>query len=261
MLLGGGVNPACSKGFTHVVIKENRMKNKTFTQKSAFTLAEVLITLGIIGVVAALTLPTLTKNYQKRQTVIQVKKTYSLLNNALEMAKKDYDTDINNWEIIHEGSLYIRSEHFAKNYLIPYLSVVEECGKSSESGCNYNSNLLSGGSYSFILKNGNVVRLAAYYNDASQSADITRIEIIFDINGKKGPNVLGKDIFEIELGGGSSYKQLNKFLPYGYISSSSCDRYYDMGISRQACTADGYKGYCLAAIMCNGWKIPDNYPW
>lgn len=42
--------------------------------KVAFTLAEVLITLGIIGVVAAMTLPTLIANYQKRQTVVQLKK-------------------------------------------------------------------------------------------------------------------------------------------------------------------------------------------
>ena len=35
----------------------------------AFTLAEILITLGIIGVVAAMTIPTLITNYQKKQTV------------------------------------------------------------------------------------------------------------------------------------------------------------------------------------------------
>ena len=39
-----------------------------------FTLAEVLITLGIIGVVAALTLPSLITNYQKKQIVAQLKK-------------------------------------------------------------------------------------------------------------------------------------------------------------------------------------------
>lgn len=43
-------------------------------QKKAFTLAEVLITLGIIGVVAAMTLPTLVGEYQKKQTATQLKK-------------------------------------------------------------------------------------------------------------------------------------------------------------------------------------------
>jgi prepilin-type N-terminal cleavage/methylation domain-containing protein len=240
-MLLGGVNPARS---------------------NAFTLAEVLITLGIIGVVAALTLPTLTKNYQKRQTEIQVKKTYSLLNNALEMAKKDYDTDINNWEILHEGSIYERSEHFAKNYLIPYLSVIEECGNwnSGKSRCGYNSKLSSNQSYSFILKNGNVINLMAGYNPNFQSEDVTRVEIFFDINGKKGPNVYGKDIFEVELGGSSMTENINKFLPYGYETNTDCNNYITTS-GNQACRAGEYKGYCLAAIMCNGWKIPDNYPW
>ena len=40
--------------------------------KKGFTLAEVLITLGIIGVVAALTLPSLITNYRKKQTVAQL---------------------------------------------------------------------------------------------------------------------------------------------------------------------------------------------
>ena len=44
--------------------------------KKAFTLAEVLITLGIIGIVAAMTLPTLIGKYQKKQTVTQLKKAY-----------------------------------------------------------------------------------------------------------------------------------------------------------------------------------------
>ena len=48
--------------------------------KKAFTMAEVLITLGIIGIVAAMTLPSLVGNYQKKQTAMQLKK--SLLSYA-----------------------------------------------------------------------------------------------------------------------------------------------------------------------------------
>ncbi len=42
------------------------IKAKNTKQTSAFTLAEVLITLAIIGIVAALTIPTLISNYQKK---------------------------------------------------------------------------------------------------------------------------------------------------------------------------------------------------
>ena len=48
----------------------------------AFTLAEVLITLGIIGVVAAMTMPVLIQNHQEKVTVTRLKKAYSILSQA-----------------------------------------------------------------------------------------------------------------------------------------------------------------------------------
>ncbi len=53
--------------------------------KFGFTLAEVLITLGVIGVVAAMTLPSLTKKYQDKLLLTQVKKSYSELENAVKL--------------------------------------------------------------------------------------------------------------------------------------------------------------------------------
>ena len=57
-------------------------KDKRF--KSAFTLAEVLITLVIIGVIAALTVPTLIQNTQKQEYVTALKKAYSTLSQATQ---------------------------------------------------------------------------------------------------------------------------------------------------------------------------------
>ena len=59
------------------------------TIKSGFTLAEVLITLGIIGVVAAMTLPSLTTKIQDRELVTRAKKTVSNIQNAALLAQKD----------------------------------------------------------------------------------------------------------------------------------------------------------------------------
>ena len=58
-------------------------------KKLGFTLAEILITLGIIGVVAAVTIPMLISNYKKRSTETQLKKAYSLLVNASRQAIAD----------------------------------------------------------------------------------------------------------------------------------------------------------------------------
>ena len=55
--------------------------------KRGFTLAEVLITLGIIGVVASMTMPVLVGNYKKKAAVSQLKKVYSLLLQSIEFSK------------------------------------------------------------------------------------------------------------------------------------------------------------------------------
>ena len=74
-----------------------RMENCTLLlKKAAFTLAEVLITLGIIGVVAAMTLPSLIQNYHEKQRVTQLKKAYSVMQNAFLMAQEEYG-DVTDW--------------------------------------------------------------------------------------------------------------------------------------------------------------------
>ena len=66
----------CNGGTTHITCFDN-------ISKAAFTLAEVLITLGIIGIVAALTMPALIANYQKQVTLNGLKKAYSQLAQAV----------------------------------------------------------------------------------------------------------------------------------------------------------------------------------
>src|SRR5574344_186397 len=66
---------------------QDDVSSDSFSRKKAFTLAEVLITLGIIGVVAALTIPTLIQNYQEKAIVTKLKQSMSLFNQAFKMAE------------------------------------------------------------------------------------------------------------------------------------------------------------------------------
>ena len=70
------------------------------TLKKGFTLAEVLITLGIIGVVAAMTLPTLINDYQAKETVTRLKKVYSIVNQAYLRALND-NGPLNSWILVN----------------------------------------------------------------------------------------------------------------------------------------------------------------
>ena len=62
-----------------------------YKQQKGFTLAEVLITLGIIGVVAAMTMPSIVGRYKEKQHTIQLQKFYSILSQAFKMAVLEYE--------------------------------------------------------------------------------------------------------------------------------------------------------------------------
>ena len=71
--------------------------------KKAFTLAEVLVTLGIIGVVAAMTMPNLMSNYQRQSYVTQLRKIHSELSQAVEAAMNDS----NNSKIVNSQRSFV----------------------------------------------------------------------------------------------------------------------------------------------------------
>ncbi len=102
---------------------------------NGFTLAEVLITLAIIGVVAALTIPTVVQNYQKTQVVTQLKKTYAALANTTNLAIAD-EGPVSGWEIgtSYSGQAAI---DFANRYLIPYLKVARNCETKTTGECEF----------------------------------------------------------------------------------------------------------------------------
>lgn len=81
-----------------------------------FTLAEVLITLGIIGVVAAMTLPVLIGKWQKLVTVNKLKAAYSLISQAIEHAESDYGS-VKDWT-------FGDADNFTNKYIRPYYEIL-----------------------------------------------------------------------------------------------------------------------------------------
>ena len=63
---------------------------KRWSIKEGFTLAEVLITIGVIGIVSALTLPNVIQNTKKNEATAKLKKFISVINQALIRAELDY---------------------------------------------------------------------------------------------------------------------------------------------------------------------------
>lgn len=73
---------------------------KIFKKSLAFTLAEVLITIGVIGVVAAITIPSLITKSRKVMVENRLKDTYSILANATRLAEGEFGADIDPSEMV-----------------------------------------------------------------------------------------------------------------------------------------------------------------
>lgn len=215
---------------------------KTYNNFSfkAFTLAEVLITLGIIGVVASLTIPTLISNYQKEQTVTQLKKNYTAISQAIKQS--EIENGSNKYWVWSKDE--IAPELAFDTYFKPYMKVLKYC--SHYSHCGYSKLLpwvgLSGEEYqvgvsdtssrvSTILQDGTF--LLVMFKTSTKT-------LYLDVNGAKPPNKVGIDLFVFEI---DSSKGL---VPAG--NGNGCKVIY-VGSD------------CAVKIMRDGWQIKDDYPW
>lgn len=222
-------------------------------------MAEVLITLGIIGIVAAMTLPSLIGNYQKKQTAMRLKEAYSLLNQAVQQSEL-VNGEINSWNFGQNHFNTQESIEFIDTYIAPFLKVTRKCYNRCIS--KVTKHTLSGREYRAYLENvaypGRSIFIANgmqiwVYTDSDEEIKIAGI--IVDINADRAPNLVGRDIFFFELKNKSTQVTLQ-----GYNKS----REVMLNDRAEGCniTARNVAGrYCGALIQHDGWEIREDYPW
>lgn len=263
----------------------------------AFTLAEVLITLGIIGVVAAVTMPVIVAKIQDRINITRWKKTYSILHNAYNQVKAQdievcathfkYDWNkCSNGNPIRDLSYGYWNPEFMYEFLSK-LKVVKTCGSydsytftdyKCKDGvdayvwyCNSGSCYTSlGGEYQ-IYRRGYAGKRSdiSYKGPQSGSAlgreaiDLQAVlledgtvlyfggegqpAVVADVNGwQKGPNMVGKDVFGVQL-------FENKMVPLGAIGSDGYDNssYGSSGCSKDIGYAHCNSIECIAGAGCS----------
>ena len=248
--------------------------------KNAFTLAEVLITLGIIGVVAAMTLPVVIANYKKNLVVSRLKSTYSLMNEAFRRSVADNGPAIY-WDY------NLKNPEFWNRYYAPYIESVKICNWGEQDSAwteSWNTNLqracsaiaynsegkrvnINNNQNKYLLKNGVGIILGG-----------TNDNFGIDLNINKTRMVYGVDYFTLLPNGTFRQEDYNKGLFYSDSEFSSlrlargeaCLLFTNGGKTSDGKTliqhcAEGYGHWslgntCGALIQCNGWEVPKDYP-
>lgn len=217
-----------------------------------FTLAETLITIGIIGVVAALTIPTLISNYRKHVVETRLEKFYSEINQAIKISEVE-NGDIlqwDSWRNIYENPkkpTYEENLGYMQKYIIPYIKTlsVEKCKTKSSSVC---ITLTNGSMFSFDSDD-----LTFYPNKKLES--------------EPKEQYLGKNCFEFILAPNDiHYTNANSKGIEPYVGSWNGNYNVLFSHSVYACTSgknvcsSNTNRYCTKIIQMNGWKIPKEYP-
>lgn len=217
--------------------------------KKGFTLAEVLITLGIIGVVAAMTLPALIQKNNEKATVSQLKKMYSIFSQAYLSVLSEYGSP-DGWGLVAkdtEDGGAIMMEKFE-----PYLKITKNCG-TREKGCysEGTSDTQRNTAAKVLLADGSAVSIKIWSNDCSinygaikQLRDMCGI-LEVDVNGLKKPNKSGVDIFRFFITKTSIY-------PYGTaLQSDSSTETHEDNLTFDYCAKHNGGLGCTAWVLYN----------
>ena len=204
------------------------------TKRFGFTLAEVLITLGIIGVVSALTAPALSTNTQKAKIGPALARFSSILGSALQEYMVNNDlTDLSD-ETVGDAFLDKLSK-----YMVMEKLDANQCSYNVMRGSSVN-NTISG---CYQLNDGTVInRFVSDSNNYWAYIDV-------DINGPKKPNQIAKDCFEfiiypdgrvLAFGSNAMKNKTPAFKNYSCNPNSNGD--------------SNYRWACTGAVADNNWK-------
>ncbi len=190
--------------------------SEVLNAKTGFTLAEVLITLVIIGVIASMTIPSAINAKNDKETIARLKKSYSVLS-QIATTSRAYNGDFTVWTMQDNNTSSV--EEVFKTYIQPYIRTTKVC--IDENGC-WSDNItkdFSGTSnastattkgigsnlVTFVMSDGTSVSMDIYGGNIDSVFGVLdnvfypTLTFFVDLNGNKGPNQIGKDVFAFVL--------------------------------------------------------------
>ena len=232
---------------------------RTLSSNKGFTLAEVLVTLGIIGVVSVMTVPSLMQNHQRKTYATQLHQVYSMLQQAFLQYMNDKNA-LN----LKEAGLTTFSD--VNDFMNSYFKIVKTCSNFKD--CFYSGNYknING----VVIPNNNYwygnIKVPCFVLASGAAVCVehaivhsTFAHITIDINGPKGPNVAGRDLFFVSFYSDGSIdeegippecRQLGQGCSLGKKSAQEVRS--SLGAS---CKSNQYAKGCLGLIINNNWEM------
>lgn len=220
--------------------------------KKAFTLAEVLITLGIIGVVAAMTLPALVASHRKTEVETKLKKFYSVMNQAINMTNAEYGEPKYWWKDCGASGSAACSQDEAiewfQTYIGKHLQILNIKKATSVSGKE---------GFLVYFKDGSILRMNTYLYDSVfyiNERALTSTQNGINAFAFRFNPVLSTGQKEEE----NIYTQKSTFEPYTTSWNGTREDLFNN--SNYGCAIKDKGGFCAKLIQYDGWEIKDDYP-
>lgn len=254
----------------------NKLKTLVREGKSkyriGFTLAEVLITIVIIGVIATITVPIIYNKYQKEIAVTRLKKVYSELQQAINWSKAE-NGDISSWNFnlstydffntYLNKYIILRDENFLESRTSSNIQYYEISGKPETRLAIFKSNYndYSSTRYLYLMSGA---QLIVTNNPVPEDANYTGLGFYVDTNGFSKPNTFGKDVFHFQIFKecGLTFEKKDDNETYDQWKDRTLEQLKN-GPSKYSyqCNKQGRGMWCGAVIQASGWKMPKDYPW
>lgn len=172
--------------------------------KKAFTMSEVLLTLGIIGVIASLTLPTIVQGVQKKELQARLKTAFSEVNQVSQQFYAEHEVPFSEWA----------SRKSVNDYAREFMSYFNG-GRQVSTYTYADGNADTSAKMPYVIRNMGGIRSSTiicddggFWKDASgklfffnnpPNAGENGPVFCIDVNGMKKPNTWGKDIFVFQF--------------------------------------------------------------
>lgn len=222
------------------------------TIQKGFTLAEVLITIGIIGVVAAMTLPAILANYKRSVGTARIKKFVTTMQQAFARAIADYG-DAMNWNLPTLQNDKEQINKFVDTYLFPYLTGIKQCAADAPECREFTKHLLPGQPV-YIFSDGSCFGLTT--GGAGETS--ATIHFMYDYNCMGKPNKYGYDIFQFVMQFNTG--KAPKFRGGGTRLLNTANREELLELCKNP-DSEYQKSDCATLIEYDGWEIKEDYPW